>query len=77
MENNTNKVIVKRSGVPFTSGCEDAIEKIYNEYNNWIIDNIGYTAEYNRSYTLIEETIYFEFIFNTQEDATTFKLRWL
>lgn len=69
-------VIVNRL-VVFNQVYKNEIDKFYDEYQTWITDNFGYEARYEYSYTMIEGKIYFVFDFETDEDATAFKLRWI
>ena len=74
MEEQPN-VIVYRSQL-FTAGYMERNQEFYDERQEWIKENLGYTADHEESYTMIENKVYIRFIFYTEEDATAFKLRW-
>lgn len=70
-------VIIKVSDIPFTPNYLDEIIQVNEKYQVWILENLGYRAEYEYSYVMWETTAYLKYTFKNQQDATTFKLKWL
>lgn len=75
MEEKLN-VIVERTQT-FTADYRERNQEFYDERQGWIEENLGYTAEHEQSYTMLENKVYIRFVFETDEDVIAFKLRWL
>lgn len=68
--------VVVSSKVEFSYPYEIKMAEARQVFQDWIIENLGYEAKYDESYVSYETTAYFQFFFETEEDAAAFKMRW-
>lgn len=72
-------IVIVKTDIPYEAGYSEKIANAYKDYQAWIFDEFGYEADCHSSYSMSETPAgaYFKFIFNDEEHAMAFKLRWM